>query len=78
MNIFFKLVIITTQGMIALNSILCLSCWLSSKQCKFCFVLKNSSGKKRKKLEELDPLSYYEAIRDMKRKRKDERLKEHL
>ncbi|CAB3997537.1 Hypothetical predicted protein [Paramuricea clavata] len=38
---------------------------------------KASAGKKRKKLEDLDPLSYYEAIRDMKKKRKEERVKAH-
>ena len=38
---------------------------------------KGSAGKKRKKLEDLDPLSYYEAIRDMKKKRKEKRLEAH-
>jgi hypothetical protein len=42
-----------------------------------CFFEKGSAGKKRKKLEDLDPLSYYEAIRDMKKKKKEERLKAH-
>ncbi|XP_028392447.1 something about silencing protein 10-like [Dendronephthya gigantea] len=40
-------------------------------------VLNGLVSKKRKKLEDLDPLSYYEAIRDMKRKRKEERRKAH-
>lgn len=40
-------------------------------------IFKGLVDKKRKKLEDLDPLSYYEAIRDMKRKRKEERHRAH-
>lgn len=41
-------------------------------------LLSNAAGSKRKMTKGLDPLSYYEAVKEMKRRRKEEQVKAHL
>ena len=68
---FFRVILL--YGEHALTPTACLPTYLLTAH-----FFKASAGEKRKKLEDLDPLSYYEAIRDMKKKRKEQRMKSHL
>ena len=50
----------------------------SSNLCNCDVIDFKAAGSKRKMTKGLDPLSYYEAVKEMKRRRKEEQVKAHL